>query len=179
MPALVDTIRDGRLWENPYAMTPPPEAMESFVARRLQAVADGSWVAFTVRRLADDKVVGLTNYLTIEPENRRAHIGGTWYAASAQGTVVNPEAKWLLLRHAFDDLDLLGVELRAHVLNTRSRAAIEKLGAKLDGILRQNLILPSGAVRDTAVYSILAAEWPGVRAGLEARLDREDAHPSV
>lgn len=168
--ALAGTVADGRLWENPYAMAPSAEAMPQFITARLRAVAEGSWVAFTVRRIADGAVLGLTNYLNIEPENRRAHIGGTWYAASVQGTTVNPEAKWLLLEHAFEELDLLGVELRAHVLNTRSRAAIEKLGARLDGILRQNLILPDKTVRDTAVYSILAAEWPEVRAGLEARL---------
>lgn len=149
---------------------PTPERMAAFVDQRLSDVAAGSWQAFTVRRLADDRIVGLTNYLHIDEANRRREIGGTWYAASAQRTAVNSEAKLLLLDHAFGPLDCIAVELRTHARNASSRAAIERLGAQQDGILRHHQFMPDGSLRDTVVYSILAAEWPALRERLVTRL---------
>lgn len=170
VPGLAEAAADGRLWESRVTVIPAPGHMADFVRKRLDQVSSGDWVAFTVRRLADDRVVGLTNYLHIDHANRRMEIGGTWYAASAQRTAVNTEAKLLLLGRAFEELDCLAVELRTHSRNTASRAAIERLGATLDGILRHHVIMPDGTLRDTAVYSILAGEWPPIRDRLRARL---------
>jgi len=116
---------------------------------------------------ANGKAIGMTNYLNIDAANRRVEIGGTWYRASAQRTGVNTECKYLLLRHAFETLDCNAVEFRTHYINQRSRQAIERLGAKLDGILRAHMIMPNGTLRDTCVYSIIAPEWPTVKAHLD------------
>ncbi len=161
---------DGELWRLRVTVVPRPEEMAAFVGRRLDEAAAGTWVPFVVR--AGGRVVGLTNYLHLDEANRRLEIGGTWYAASAQRTAVNTEAKLLLLGRAFDTLGCLAVELRTHHANLRSQAAIERLGAHRDGVLRQHQIMPDGHVRDTVVYSILAAEWPAVRERLAARLTR-------
>lgn len=167
---LAAAVADGRLWESRVTVIPPPDRMAAFVDQRLAEVAAGEWEAFTVRRLADDRIVGLTNYLHIDRVNRRREIGGTWYAASAQRTEVNTEAKLLLLGEAFGPLDCIAVELRTHARNTASRAAIERLGARQDGILRHHMFMPDGTLRDTVVYSILAEEWPAVRDRLHDRL---------
>ena len=172
VPGLVEAAADGTLWESTVTVIPPPERMAAFIDQRLADVAAGTWEAYTVRRLADDRIVGLTNYLHIDPVNRRREIGGTWYAASAQRTAVNTEAKLLLLDHAFGPLECIAVELRAHVRNAASRAAIERLGAHQDGILRHHMFMADGSLRDTVVYSILAGEWPALRERLVARLAR-------
>lgn len=169
-PGLAAAATDGRLWESTVTAIPRPEGMAAFVEQRLADVAAGTWQAFTVRRLADDRIVGLSNYLHIDPVNRRREIGGTWYAASAQRTAVNSEAKLLLLDHAFGPLGCVAVELRTHARNAASRAAIERLGAQQDGVLRHHLFMPDGSLRDTVVYSILAGEWPALRERLVARL---------
>ncbi|HSK32122.1 MAG TPA: GNAT family protein [Propionicimonas sp.] len=169
-PGLADAAADGRLWESVVTVIPPPEGMAAFVDQRRADVATGSWQAFTVRRLTDDRILGLTNYLHIDDVNRRREIGGTWYSASVQRTAVNSEAKLLLLDHAFGPLGCVAVELRTHARNLASRAAIERLGAKQDGILRHHMFMPDGSLRDTVVYSILAGEWPALRERLAARL---------
>ena len=170
VPGLAAAATDGRLWESAVTVIATAERMSGFVDQRLADVATGTWQAFTVRRLADDRIVGLTNYLHIDDVNRRREIGGTWYAASSQRTAVNSEAKLLLLDHAFGPLDCIAVELRTHARNAASRAAIERLGAHQDGILRHHLFMPDGSLRDTVVYSILAEEWPALRERLAARL---------
>lgn len=170
VPGLAAAVADGRLWESTVTVIPPPEGMADFVDQRLADVDAGSWEAFTVRRLVDDRIVGLTNYLHIDRASRRREIGGTWYAASAQRTAVNTEAKLLLLDDAFGALDCIAVEFRTHARNVASRAAIERLGAQQDGILRHHLFMPDGSLRDTVVYSILAAEWPALRDRLSVRL---------
>jgi RimJ/RimL family protein N-acetyltransferase len=111
-------------------------------------------------------VVGATNYLNIDAANKRLEIGGTFYAASVQRTAINTECKLLLLTHAFEALDCIAVEFRTHRLNQQSRRAIERLGAQLDGMLRCHQRSPDGTLRDTAVYSITAAEWPTIRTNL-------------
>ncbi len=171
VPGLIAAASDGRLWESTVTVVPTPAGMAGFIDQRLDDVATGSWEAFTVRRLSDDRIVGLTNYLHIDTVNRRREIGGTWYSASAQRTAVNSEAKLLLLDNAFGPLDCIAVELRTHARNAASRAAIERLGAQQDGLLRHHLFMPDGSLRDTVVYSILAGEWPSLRARLVARLE--------
>ena len=114
----------------------------------------------------------MTSYMNVDTLNRRVEIGSTWYAARVQRTALNTEAKQLLLAHAFDTLGCIAVEFRTHVLNQQSRRAIERLGARLDGILRAHQIMRNGTVRDTCVYSITASEWPSVRAHLTWQLSR-------
>lgn len=168
---LVDAVRDGRLWELWYTFVPAPEAMAAEIAARLARQAAGEMLPFTVRR-ADGTVVGMTTYMNAEAEGPRVEIGSTWTARSAQGTGVNAESKLLLLTHAFDALGCIAVEFRTHWHNRQSRAAIERLGAKQDGVLRNHRRMPDGSLRDTVVFSIVESEWPAVRAGLRHRLAR-------
>lgn len=133
-------------------------------------IAKGARMVFAVRRLADDAIVGSTSYGNVVPEQARAEIGWTWYAKAAQATAVNPEAKLLLMSNAFETAGYHRVELKTDAKNARSRAAILKLGAKEEGILRGHMWMPTGYWRDTVYYSVLADEWPAVKAGLEARL---------
>ena len=167
---LVTAASDGRLWELWYTAVPSPEEMRAEIDRRLAEQVAGTMLPFTVRRSGGAVVVGMTTYMNIEAEVPRLEIGSTWTAASAQRTGINTEAKLLLPTHAFETLGCLAVEFRTHWHNRQSRAAIERLGAKLDGVLRNHRRLPDGSMRDTVVYSITDREWPAVRAGLRARL---------
>ncbi len=133
------------------------------------AMEQGAEAAFAVILKDDGRIVGSTRYMNIVPKHERLEIGHTFYAADCWGTPVNPDAKFLLLEHAFERLDMNRVELKTDSRNARSRKAIEKLGASLDGILRAHMVMSDGYVRDTAMYSILKTEWPAVRAALEAR----------
>jgi RimJ/RimL family protein N-acetyltransferase len=169
---LVAAASDGRLWELWYTSVPGPDAMAADVARRLAEADAGMLVPFTVRRTDTGAVIGSTNYMNIEPEGPRLEIGGTWNAASAQRSGTNAESKLLLLGHAFETLGAIAVEFRTHWHNQQSRAAIARLGAKQDGVLRNHRRLPDGSLRDTVVFSILDTEWPAVRAGLVSRLAR-------
>jgi N-acetyltransferase len=168
---LVAATSDGRLWELWYTSVPSPEGMRAEIDRRLAERAAGTMLPFTVRR-AGGPAVGMTTYLNIEEDVPRLEIGSTWTAVSAQRTGVNAESKLLLLGHAFEALGCLAVEFRTHWHNRQSRAAIERLGAKQDGVLRAHRRMPDGSLRDTVVYSVTAAEWPAVRSGLRARLAR-------
>lgn len=168
--ALSRAAADGELWRLWYTSVPAPGQTAAYVAAALEMREREGALPFVVRRRADDAIVGCTRYLHVEAEHRRLEVGHTWYAASAQHTVVNPECKLLLLGHAFERLGAIAVELRTHFLNHASRRAIERLGAKLDGVLRHHRVMPNGTLRDTCVYSILAAEWPAVREGLRLRL---------
>lgn len=168
---LAAAVRDGELWKLCYTWIPAPEHMRAEIARRLSLQEQGIVLPFTVLD-ASGEPVGMTTFMNIDAVNDRVEIGATWYAARAQRTAVNTACKRLLLGHAFDTLGCLAVEFRTHHLNLRSRRAIERLGAKLDGILRQHMRMPNGTVRDTVVYSIVAAEWPAVRAHLEWQLAR-------
>lgn len=138
----------------------------------LDLQADGHGLTFVVRRLSDGALVGSSSYLNVDPPNRRLEIGATWYSGSARRTGVNAETKLLMLRHAFEQLDCVAVEFRTHFFNRTSRAAIERLGAKQDGILRSHQLLADGSRRDTVVYSILDIEWPAALGNLQFRLDR-------
>ncbi len=163
--------RDGDLWQLWYTAIPSPEGMSAEIERRLGLRQIGSMLPFTVFDAAG-RVVGMSTYMNIDAPNRRVEIGSTWYARSAQRSALNTQCKRLLLAHAFEALDCIAVEFRTHRLNTQSRRAIERLGAQLDGILRAHQISPNGSLRDTAVYSITAAEWPTVRAHLDWQLAR-------
>jgi len=168
---LQDAARDGELWKLWYTLVPSPEGMAAEIERRLGLLARDSMLPFTVLDAAG-RVAGMTTYMNVDGANRRVEIGSTWYARRVQRTPLNTEAKLMLLGHAFDTLRCIAVEFRTHRLNTQSRRAIERLGAQLDGMLRCHQISPNGSLRDTAVYSITAAEWPTVKAHLQFQLDR-------
>ena len=169
--ALCEAVRDGELWRLWYTSVPAPAGMAAEIARRLALQAAGSMLPFTVCDAAG-RVAGMTTYMHIDAVHRRVEIGSTWTRASAQRTPLNTQCKRLLLGHAFEALDCIAVEFRTHRLNTQSRRAIERLGAQLDGILRAHQRSPNGSVRDTAVYSITAPEWPTVKAHLDWQLQR-------
>jgi len=160
----------GDLW---FTSVPTPDTAAAWVQTKL---ADPNGFTFVVRAL-DGTVIGSTSYLNIDGPNRRLEIGSTWYAAPARRTGVNTEAKLLLLTHAFEVLGCVAVEFRTHFFNSTSRAAIERLGAKLDGVLRSHQLLADGSRRDTVVYSILDIEWPAVRNNLRSRSDRHHPGP--
>jgi N-acetyltransferase len=168
-PALADAVRDGELWKLWYTSIPSPEGMAGEIARRIGLRERGSMLPFAVLD-ARGTPVGMTTYMNIDADNKRVEIGSTWYAQRVQRTALNTECKLMLLRHAFETLGCIAVEFRTHRFNTRSRRAIERLGAQLDGILRAHSRQPDGSLRDTAVYSITAAEWPTVRAHLQSQL---------
>ena len=170
--ALVEAASDGELWRLWYTTVPRPEGVRAEIERRLGLQERGEMLPFTVRRVGDGRVVGMTTYLNVDPGTPRVEIGSTWTARSAQGTGVNAESKLLLLGHAFEVLGCAVVEFRTHWHNRQSREAVERLGAKLDGVLRSHRRMPDGILRDTVVYSVLAGEWPAVRAGLHLRLGR-------
>lgn len=167
---LVEAVRDGELWKLWYTSIPAPDAMHEEIERRLELQRRGSMLPFAVIEQASGRAVGMTTYMNLEPEHRRLEIGSTWYRARVQRTALNTECKLMLLRHAFESLDCIAVEFRTHYFNRSSRRAIERLGAKLDGVLRSHRVAPDGALRDTCVYSIVAAEWPTVRTHLTERL---------
>ena len=168
---LVDAVRDGELWTLWYTAIPAPEAMAQEIARRLALQAAGSMLPFTVRD-ADGRIAGMTTYMNIDATHRRVEIGSTWYARRVQRTALNTECKRMLLAHAFEALECIAVEFRTHFFNQQSRRAIERLGARLDGILRNHMRAANGTLRDTCVYSITADEWPTVRAHLDHQLRR-------
>lgn len=167
--ALAEAVRDGELWQLWYTAIPPPERMAAEVERRLSLQRAGSMLPFTVFD-ASGRVVGMTTFMNIDATHRRVEIGSTWYARSVQRSALNTQCKRLLLGHAFDTLDCIAVEFRTHRLNVQSRRAIERLGAQFDGMLRAHQRMPNGTLRDTAVYSITAAEWPTIRAHLDFQL---------
>ncbi|MDZ3823478.1 MAG: GNAT family protein [Pseudoxanthomonas sp.] len=169
--ALADAVADGELWRLPWTRVPAPDQVPDWIARALDEHGHGRALPFCVLD-GEGRVVGSTRLGHLDPDNRRAEIGWTWYAARVQRTALNTQAKRLLLAHAFGPMACVAVELRTHRLNHRSRRAIERIGARLDGILRNHMAMPDGTLRDTAVYSILDSEWPAVRGHLDFLLER-------
>lgn len=169
---LVEAVRDGELWKLWYTFVPSPETMAKEIDRRLALQASGSMLPFTVFD-ADGQIAGMTTYMNVDTPNRRVEIGSTWYAKRVQRSALNTQCKLLLLAHAFEKLDCIAVEFRTHFFNRQSRRGIERLGAKQDGILRSHQIAPNGTLRDTVVYSIVAAEWPTVKAHLNYQLNEK------
>ncbi|WP_040396135.1 GNAT family N-acetyltransferase [Aquimarina agarilytica] len=170
---LTDAVKDGNLWELWYTSVPKPENMEDYIKKAIQEYKDGVSLTFVVRHQLNHKIVGSTRYMNIELSHKRLEIGTTWYAKSYQRTGVNTECKYLLLTHAFEQLDCIAVEFRTHIHNLASRKAIENLGAKQDGILRNHKIDATGCLRDTVVFSIINAEWPTVKKSLEFKMKKK------
>ncbi len=164
--ALGRAASDGELWRMFYTSVPTPESAADYVHTALQQQDTGWAVPFVVRDAAGE-IVGTTRYCNIDAANRRLEIGWTWYAQRVQRTALNTEAKHLLLTHAFEVLAAGAVEFRTSTMNHRSRAAIARLGAKQDGILRNHMLMPAGGYRDTVVFSIIATEWLAVKRNLQ------------
>src|ERR1700742_2866537 len=169
---LTEAVKDGELFKLWYTAIPKPEEMAKEIDRRLGLQAAGSMLPFTVFD-ADGKISGMTTYMNVDTPNRRVEIGSTWYEKRVQRSAVNTQCKLLLLAHAFEKMDCIAVEFRTHFFNHQSQRGIERLGAKRDGILRNHQIAPNGTLRDTVVYSIIASEWPTVKAHLNYQLNEK------
>ncbi len=169
---LTEAVKDGELWKLWYTFIPKPEDMRKEIDRRLGLLASGSMLPWTVFD-ADGQIAGMTTYMNVDTPNRRVEIGSTWYARRVQRSALNTQCKLLLLTHAFEKLDCIAVEFRTHFFNHQSRRGIERLGAKQDGILRNHQTAPNGTLRDTVVYSIIAGEWPTVKAHLTYQLNEK------
>jgi N-acetyltransferase len=167
---LCDIGLDPELWRLvPYRVT-TPEEMRGYIRQALAAETAGTALPFAQIERATGRVAGSARYMNIDTANRRVEIGATWIAAPWQRTAINTEAKYLLLRHAFETLGCIRVELKTDALNERSRRAILRIGAKEEGTLRQHMITWSGRLRDTVYFSILNSEWPEVKLELEEKL---------
>ena len=169
---LKEATSDGELHRLWYTTAASARSMTQDIDARLGLREAGSMLPFSVFLNETGKAVGMTTYLNIDAAHRRLEIGGTWYRKSVQRSGLNTECKFLLLQHAFETLDCIAVEFRTHFMNQQSRRAIERLGAKLDGVLRSHMIMPNGTVRDTAVYSVIATEWQAVKANLTWQMEK-------
>jgi RimJ/RimL family protein N-acetyltransferase len=174
LPGLAAAIEDGQLWKLPVTLVPRPEELDEFLRQAEERHAAQQERAFATVDLASGTIVGSTRFMAINRHNRRVEIGFTFLAQRWQRSYVNTEAKYLMLRHAFEEWTCNRVEFLTDVLNVRSRAAILRLGAKEEGVLRSHMIMRGGRVRDSAVYSVIASEWPAVKSGLEAKLSPRD-----
>ena len=168
---LAEAASDGGLPKLWYTRVPSPSDMRTSIRQRLELQQAGEWLPFAAIDRSTNLAVGMTSYLHIVPNVRRLEIGGTWYQVKAQRTGINVESKWLLLRQAFEEWNCIAVEFRTHRFNFQSQRAIEALGARLDGVLRNHCDV-FGVVKDTCVYSIISSEWPQVKHHLEWRMSR-------
>ena len=168
--ALIEAASDGKLWELWYTSIPSSKTINSYIDQALQQYHTNTGFPFVVIDQGSGQVIGSTRYLNATSQHRRLEIGSTWYAGSFQGTGVNTECKYLLLKYAFEKLDCIAVEFRTHWHNTKSRDAISRLGAKQDGVMRNHRIMNDGSFRDTVVFSIVKEEWTSVQRSLEFKL---------
>lgn len=172
--SLISAAGDGELWNSTVTIVPSRATVAAYIAAALNMQAQGNALPFVIIRKSSGLVVGSTRFFHIERDHRRVEIGYTWLGASAQRTSVNTEAKLLMLTHAFEHWRCIRVEFFTDVLNQQSRTAILRLGATQEGILRNHMIMPSGRYRDSVCFSIVEAEWPEVKAQLEARVSQSD-----
>ena len=172
--ALNDAAADGELWKLHFTSVPSADKMSDVVSEAIEQRKAGNQLPFVVRRVNDGRIVGATRYYYISPQNRNLSIGYTWYAASAQRTAINTECKLLMLTHAFEALGCISVQWHTHHDNVRSQTAIQRLGAKFEGVLRNHLIMPDGSIRHTHCFSMLDEEWPKSKAFLISRLPQID-----
>ena len=169
---LAAAVAKGELHKLWYTMIPEPDGISDEIQRRLALREQGNMLPFTIIDKSSEKPVGMTTYMNIDASTPRLEIGSTWICPSVQKTPINTECKYLLLQHAFEELHCIAVEFRTHFVNHQSRRAIERLGAKFDGVIRSHMIMQNGTVRDTAIYSILRSEWPTVQANLQWQLEK-------
>lgn len=170
LPGLTEAVKDGSLWEIPVTFVPPPDQLRQFLDNAESAFVSGKELAFATLDKHSGRILGSTRFRCIEAPHRRVEIGFTFLAASAQRTHVNTDAKYLMLRHAFEVWGCNRVELLTDERNAKSRAAIRRIGAREEGTLRHHMVMRDGFVRNSVIYSILAPAWPAVKAALQARL---------
>ncbi|HDR9154959.1 GNAT family N-acetyltransferase [Burkholderia ubonensis] len=168
--ALLDAAADGELWNLKVTVVPDERTVDAYLDTALQGRAAGTVMPFAIVERASGRVIGSTRFWKIDRNNRRLEIGHTWLSASAQRTRANTEAKWLLLAYAFDTLQCVRVQFTTDELNEKSRAAILRLGAKQEGIVRHERIMPDGRKRNSVRFSIIDDEWPAIRDRLKAKL---------
>ncbi|MBU6260635.1 MAG: GNAT family N-acetyltransferase [Burkholderiales bacterium] len=173
---LAAAAADGELWTLRVTSVPEPGATAAYIERALQMQREGSRLPFTVVDAASGAIIGSTSYHDIDVAVGRLEIGYTWYARSRQRSAVNTSCKLALMQHAFETLGAGVVGWRTDLLNLASQRAIERLGARRDGVLRHHALRRDGTVRDTVMYSLTAAEWPAAREQLQARLQRHAGH---
>jgi len=166
--ALIAAARDGELWKTRVTIIPDASGMNDYIQTALGGQSMGKELPFVIIRKSNNHIVGSTRFYEMSPKDRKCTIGYAWLAKSAQRAPVNTECKLLLLTHAFETWNCVRVELVTDVLNEQSRAAILRLGAKQEGILRKHLILPTGRVRDSVFFSITDDEWPEVKLRLQS-----------
>jgi RimJ/RimL family protein N-acetyltransferase len=170
---LAEVALDPQIWQHMvYGNVDTEEKLRDFMRMLLERQNAGTDLCFTVFYRATGKPIGCTRYMNVDVGDRSVEIGGTFYASAYQRTGVNTECKYLLLRHAFEAWECIRVQLKTDAINTRSQAAIERIGAVKEGVLRNHMVLPSGRIRDSVVYSIIDSEWPRVKARLEEMLAR-------
>ena len=167
---MIAAVRDGELWKLWFTPIPAPEQVGQYIQTALDRRENAGEMPFVVRYKASNEIIGSTRYMNVDEDNQRLEIGATWYSESYQRTAVNTECKYLLLSHAFEKLDAIAVEFRTHWHNHKSRAAIARLGAKQDGVLRNHTKSADGIYRDTVVFSIINLEWPAVKQSLKFKL---------
>ena len=171
-PALLEAGRASEIWEWMPSRPVNQATMEGWLKKAMQAESQGREYPFVVILVQSERLVGSTRYLDVVEDDRTVEIGWTWYAPDTWGSVVNPEAKYLLMRHAFEDWGAIRVALKTDIRNVHSQAAIKKLGAKYEGLLRNQRIRPDGSYRDTVIFSITDREWPVVKSRLGQRIER-------
>lgn len=171
---MINAVKDGELWKLWFTSIPAPEKAEAYIKTALEMRENAGAMPFIVRERESNKIIGSTRYFNVDEGNQRLEIGYTWYSESYQRTAVNSECKYLLLSHAFEKLEAIAVEFRTHWHNQKSRAAIARLGAKQDGVLRNHQKNADGGYRDTVVFSIINLEWPAVRQSLMFKLNNQN-----
>jgi len=169
---MIAAVKDGELWNLWYTSIPSPEKAEGYIKTALDMRTNAGAMPFIIRDRESNTIIGCTRYFNVDEVNQRLEIGHTWYSESYQRTAANTESKYLLLSHAFEELNAIAVEFRTHWHNHKSRAAIARLGAKQDGVLRNHTRSADGIYRDTVVFSIIDLEWPAVKQSLQFKLKR-------
>ncbi len=171
--ALLEAAADGELWNLWVTSVPSKDKIDNYLNTALNGKSDKKMMPFVIINKANDEIIGSTRYCSIDEKNRRLEIGYTWYAATYQKTKINTNCKLLLLQNAFEKWNCIAVEFKTHFFNYPSRAAITRLGARQDGILRNHRIGENGVVRDTVIFSIIESEWKAVKQNLEFKLNKK------
>ena len=174
---MAEAVKDGELWKLWFTSIPAPDKVDDYIKTALGMRENAGAMPFIIREKETDKIIGCTRYFNVDEVNQRLEIGYTWYSESYQRSAVNTECKYLLLSHAFEKLDAIAVEFRTHWHNHKSRAAITRLGAKQDGVLRNHTKSAEGVYRDTVVFSIINLEWSAVKKSLEFKLNEQYESP--
>ena len=167
---LVNAASDGELWSLPYTVVPSQQTVDQYITRAIDGRNAGTVIPFVIEDIVSDKAIGSTRFWKIDTNNRKLEIGHTWYSKSFQKTYANTEVKYLMLSYAFEELKCVRVQFTTDELNQNSRNAIMRIGAKQEGIVRNERIMPNGRIRNSARFSIIDSEWPSIKLWLEGKI---------